>query len=96
MVSHDSLVRAEKRLGTAAVVGRFHRPNERSLADDYELNEKAVLRLLSMFEEGPGFKQCFCLYGFVLAGDFRLTRLAGGRSVRSGTCKQSRRAVLNK
>ncbi|CAJ1343804.1 unnamed protein product [Effrenium voratum] len=42
MVSHDSLVRAEKRLGTAAVVGRFHRPNERSLADDYELNEKVL------------------------------------------------------
>lgn len=39
MVSHDSLVRAEKRLGVPAVIGRFHKA-PRQLQDDYELDEK--------------------------------------------------------
>ena len=40
MVSNDSLVRAEKRLGVPAVVGRYHRALERQLQDDYELGDK--------------------------------------------------------
>ena len=39
MVSHDSLVRAEKRLGVPAVIGRFHKA-PRQLQDDYELDDK--------------------------------------------------------
>ena len=41
MVSHDSLERAEKRLGVPAVLGRFHQL-PRQLADDYELSEKVI------------------------------------------------------
>eukprot|EP00913_Durusdinium_trenchii_P021914 g20592.t1 len=42
MVSNDSLVRAEKRLGVPAVVGRYHRALERQLQDDYELGDKVL------------------------------------------------------
>eukprot|EP00434_Breviolum_minutum_P005247 symbB.v1.2.004625.t1/scaffold255.1/size249928/15 len=41
MVSHDSLVRAEKRLGVPAVIGRFHKA-PRQLQDDYELDDKVL------------------------------------------------------
>jgi len=40
MVSHDSLVRAEKRLGVPAVIGRYHKAPERQLQDDYQLGDK--------------------------------------------------------
>lgn len=40
MVSHDSLVRAEKRLGVPAVIGRYHKAPERQLQDDYQLCDK--------------------------------------------------------
>lgn len=42
MVSHDSLVRAEKRLGVPAVIGRYHKAPERQLQDDYELGDKVL------------------------------------------------------
>ncbi|CAK9011332.1 unnamed protein product [Durusdinium trenchii] len=59
MVSNDSLVRAEKRLGVPAVVGRYHRALERQLQDDYELGDKElflsmdhprVARLMDVYE----------------------------------------------
>ena len=40
MVSHDSLVRAEKRLGVPAVIGRYHKAPEGQLQDDYQLGDK--------------------------------------------------------
>ena len=65
MVSHDSLVRAEKRLGVPAVIGRYHKAPERQLQDDYELGDKVRVGLMSVlrvemkasFGGGPFFER---------------------------------------